>query len=130
MRKPIVAGQFYPAEIKGLNAFLNNCKTILPKKAYGAISPHAGYFFSGQTSMKAISSIDYDVDTIIILGPNHNGIGQDIAISKQDWITPYGLMHNDTEFSNKLADNIGSIDETAHVTNIQLKLSCQYYNTY
>jgi hypothetical protein len=107
MRKAIVAGSFYPADKnlleKQIKSFLSSIKTESGKSRV-VISPHAGYVFSGQTAVKSISCLE-KAETFIILGANHNYSGNaDIIFSLEDFETPLGIIENNAELSEKLAD--------------------------
>ena len=123
IREPVVAGQFYQSDPDELTKSIKNCfshefgpgknlPNIQNEKIYGVISPHAGYMYSGPPaahSYQAISS--QDIDLAIIIGPNHWGIGNDIAImSDGQWRTPFGLIDID---SNTASD---FLEQTKNVT--------------
>lgn len=115
VRKPIVAGSFYPANANELrkqikDSFLGELGPKgMPKKGnekvYGIIAPHAGYAYSGQCaaySYKAIAKAKKP-DTFVILGTNHTGYAEsNFAVSTEDFETPLGTVRNDKEFSNAL----------------------------
>lgn len=77
IRKPAVAGQFYPGRkeelIKMIDGFLANANPPkLEGKLIGLISPHAGYVYSGQVaaySYKLLQNAKYDV--VLIMGGSH-----------------------------------------------------------
>lgn len=115
MRKPIVAGSFYPADKEELEeeikkAFLGNLGPKgMPKKGknkiYGVISPHAGYLYSGQASAHAYKAIAEaeQAETFVIFGTNHTGYAEsNFALSSEDFETPLGIVKNDKEFLNLL----------------------------
>ena len=119
MRSTVVAGSFYPFSADDIKSTLNhfNANNVQMKKSYGVVAPHAGYVYSGATALLSISSIDYEnVDTVVIIGPNHTGIGRNVSVSFDDWETPLGVMTNDKLFSGKLVErsSIAEHDETAH----------------
>ncbi len=95
IREPTVAGSFYDADKKSLNIQIENCflhkigpgklpSTIIKgeRKIVGLISPHAGYMYSGPVAANGFYKIALGgkLDTIIILGPNHRGFGEDVSI--------------------------------------------------
>lgn len=100
IRKPAVAGIFYPANPKELKKmiekFMQSTKTKKPEEKLKAIiSPHAGYIYSGIVAGKAYSLIK-KLDQkkqwkTIIIGPSHfvafNGAANSGA---QYWETPLG----------------------------------------
>ncbi|WNY27467.1 hypothetical protein MsAm2_12640 [Methanolapillus ohkumae] len=63
IRKSTVSGLFYEATPDGLSktvdaALLKAKKEVTPSdKTFGAISPHAGYIFSGNVSALALESL-------------------------------------------------------------------------
>ncbi len=118
VRKPAVAGQFYPAdkdELKEMiSSFLEKAGEIKAKPK-AAVSPHAGYIYSGQTAAYSYSALkNTDPRTIVIIGPNHTGLGSLVSISTQDWETPLGIIETDKEKANFLAEKGFAIDQIAH----------------
>lgn len=116
IRKPAVAGQFYPSsesELKDmLTAFFGEVKSKV--KGIAGVSPHAGYIYSGKTAAFTHLSIG-DADTYVILGPDHTGaaMGANIAYPKGSWETPFGTVEVDEEAVKALNDVVG-ISERAH----------------
>jgi MEMO1 family protein len=104
IRNPVAAGKFYPASKKALESEISAMADASAdkKNAVAAISPHAGYVYSGPVACKLFSNIRIP-DSIIILGPNHTGIGENFAVYKKGiWRTPMG----DIEIDEGLADDI------------------------
>jgi AmmeMemoRadiSam system protein B/AmmeMemoRadiSam system protein A len=80
VREPAVAGQFYPADARALNAMLDAVlKDAVPparEAPIAIIAPHAGYVYSGQIAADAWrQAASHQYDTIVILGTNHTGVG-------------------------------------------------------
>lgn len=128
IRKPVVAGQFYPERKEDLKNMIKHCidheygPGNNPKtsndKIYGIICPHAGYVYSGPTachSYKAISS--QNPELAIIIGPNHFGVGKDAAtMIDSQWQTPLGMVSIDSESAKQVAEisEFIEIDEYSH----------------
>ena len=119
MRKPAAIG-FYPPDKdilrEQVRSLLANTKSIDVKDAVGAIVPHAGYSYSGRTAAAVYASLPDDYKTIIILGTNHTGMGKEIAVSFDEWMTPLGAIENDVDIGKKIVEfsKDASHDETAH----------------
>jgi len=114
-RKTVVAGYFYPSEKRELLKFMPEKKKDL-LNVIGAILPHAGYIYSGWVQKEVYSRIKIP-ENVVILGVNHNGIGDDVALSESEsWETPFGDIEINKEISNRLCEisNIFSYSETAH----------------
>ena len=124
IRNPVVSGQFYQSDPNELSQFIKNCfmhkfgpgkkfPTLESKKIYGVICPHAGYMYSGPSaahSYYAISS--QNIDLAVIIGPNHWGIGSDIAtISDGQWKTPLGLIEIDSDAASHLLEITETVED-------------------
>ncbi|HLD44154.1 MAG TPA: AmmeMemoRadiSam system protein B, partial [bacterium] len=77
IRKPAVAGMFYPAEPQVLKqdiqTYLSQVQdcALVPK---AIIVPHAGYIYSGQVAAQAyaqVSTIKDKIKRVVLLGPSH-----------------------------------------------------------
>ncbi|MCZ7356029.1 MAG: MEMO1 family protein [Candidatus Methanoperedens sp.] len=116
MRNPAVSGQFYPGSKNDLNGNLSRCFAGLPsleRAVLGAVVPHAGYIYSGNTAAYVYSALP-KADTFVLLGPNHTGYGSPVAVSGETWSTPLGEVKSDADFIKALPKKIIDIDETAH----------------
>jgi AmmeMemoRadiSam system protein B len=115
MRRPTVAGTFYPSKRDELEKMLR--KFTIPKKdpsVVACISPHAGYIYSGKTA-GAVHSLLPDAETFVIVCPNHTGLGLPVAVSTDSWLTPLGKVESDLEFIKAMPKKIVAEDEEAHV---------------
>ncbi|MCX6817897.1 MAG: AmmeMemoRadiSam system protein B [Candidatus Aenigmarchaeota archaeon] len=103
VRKPVVAGTFYPSGQNDLRNALTALFRGAGKETFSAVvSPHAGYQYSGRTAALAISSLK-PAKSFIILGPNHNLIGPEFSImSSESWHTPLGTVEIDTSLAQQL----------------------------
>ncbi|MBU2608453.1 MAG: AmmeMemoRadiSam system protein B, partial [Chloroflexi bacterium] len=103
-RDPVVAGQFYPAspsELKSMIAKLVDDK-VAKEEVIGAVSPHAGYIYSGAVAGAVLSRIQL-TDTAIIMGPNHTGKGKPLSIMTEgEWTTPLGKVKIDSKLAKRL----------------------------
>ncbi|MSQ81761.1 MAG: AmmeMemoRadiSam system protein B [Myxococcales bacterium] len=112
IRKPTVAGTFYPARAHALNAELNRCwhdrkvLNVPPPKAI--IAPHAGYVYSGAvaaTAYATLAPLVGTVERVVVLGPAHRFALQGFAVPEaQIWQTPLGLVQIDAKAVDELAN--------------------------
>ena len=115
IRTPAVAGMFYPREANELKKTIQDCfmhefgpKKIPPtdsnKKIFGIICPHAGYIYSGPVACHSLYAISSNPITLfIIVGPNHWGIGCNVASMKDCmWETPLGNVEVDSESASEI----------------------------
>lgn len=97
IRRPQVAGQFYPASPSALKKQIDKLVQKEAKKedALGLVSPHAGYIFSGKVAGACFSHVNL-TKTVIILGPNHSGLGALFSIMAEgSWQMPLGQVEVD-----------------------------------
>ena len=118
IREPVVAGQFYPSQKDDLKNMIKDCyehkygpgnqSIESSEKIFGVICPHAGYVYSGPTachSYKSIASLNPEL--VIIIGPNHFGVGKDVAtMIDAQWQTPLGIVQVDSVAAQEVARKI------------------------
>ncbi len=101
VRRPAVAGSFYPGTRDGLRAQVEALwpKVAQPEPAIGVVVPHAGYVYSGRVAAAVYAQVELP-DTLVILGPNHSGVGARAAImTSGQWDTPLGGVPLDAELA-------------------------------
>ena len=124
IRKPIVAGQFYPAGKEELNKQIKD--SFLHERGPGKIpcdkrkgrikaiiAPHAGYIFSGPAAAWAYKEIAESelAEVYIVAGPNHTGLGKS-SICAEDYETPLGVVKTDKEMSGLLAAETELVEDS------------------
>ena len=105
LRRPVVSGRFYPggkaALLADIEKRVQDCK-LSTEKVLGAVCPHAGYMYSGRTAALTLSKIA-PVDTFIIFGPNHTGLGTEASIMTEgEWQTPLGNVEIDSKTASAM----------------------------
>ncbi|RKY21961.1 MAG: AmmeMemoRadiSam system protein B [Planctomycetota bacterium] len=108
VRRPAVAGSFYPASERELSAMLERlcARAAPPEKAVGAIAPHAGYVFSGGLAGAVWSRVVVP-RTVLLLGPNHTGMGAPFAVwDRGAWLTPLGAVEVDAALAEEILDTV------------------------
>jgi len=117
-RPPAVAGRFYPEDPQALlEEVQRHLELETPKaSAKGVIAPHAGFMYSGDVAGSVYSRVEIP-ETVILLGPNHTGMGERIAISCHgSWIMPFGDLEVDANLAKAILENlpIARENEDAH----------------
>lgn len=108
VRRPAVAGRFYPAKpevlMRQLDQYLAAQGDACAKMegALGCVVPHAGYMYSGHVAGAVFERLPSRA-TYIILCPNHTGRGVPLAImSAGEWLTPLGPVTIDAKLAASL----------------------------
>lgn len=130
VRRPAVAGAFYPAQPERLRSQIESCFTHErgpgrlpsgergPRDILAVVCPHAGYVYSGPAATHSYLALaeQKKPDTVIVLGPNHTGWGSPVSMMGEgSWETPLGRVRLDTELAKAIFEAAGVIDydETA-----------------
>ncbi len=134
VRRPQVAGQFYPATSAALKRQLRQLMEPQAKKeaALGLLVPHAGYIFSGKVAAACFSRVKL-TETVIILGPNHTGGGAPFSTMTQgSWQMPMGDVEIDQPLAKEILQKSQYLEEDfkAHLYehSIEVQLPFLQYN--
>src|SRR3990167_6717642 len=106
IRKPAVAYQFYPGEPQVLQKTIESMVKEKAQKedALAIIAPHAGYIYSGKVAGSVYSKVNIP-DNILLLGPNHTGLGERAALmSNGEWEMPFGKVAVNQEIAHLLIE--------------------------
>lgn len=106
IRPAAVAGQFYPLSPQELReqieSFAEERAVLVKEEAVACLLPHAGYIYSGNVAYSVVSRLRIKKN-LIILGPNHTGIGPNFSIMDQgSWDTPLGRVEINSFLAGKL----------------------------
>ncbi|MHA2303410.1 MAG: AmmeMemoRadiSam system protein B, partial [Candidatus Thorarchaeota archaeon] len=126
VRMPVVAGRFYEGKAEILTKRIQDCFLTglgpgrLPEGSPGTtrelkavIAPHAGYMYSGMPAAHSFLRLyeDGKPEHIVIIGPNHHGVGARAAVCNDNWETPLGTVRYDTELGSAI------VEENEHASN-------------
>jgi len=127
MRYPKYAGSFYPSNPESLLAMLSEFTENGRKNddVVAIVSPHAGYMYSGRTAGK-VHSVVPDVDTYVVIGPNHTGFGMPLALSQDEWATPIGSVKSDESFISAMPKISLALDEMAFAEEHSLEVQIPF----
>jgi len=131
VRKPAVAGQFYPSDSKELSELIDACylhrigpgiEPPAPPTKSGLVAvvcPHAGFIYSGPVAAHSYLHVSSLVkpELIVVVAPNHYGVGSGVSTFREgQWETPLGRMKVDTEASDRLVklESLVTVDPGAH----------------
>jgi hypothetical protein len=119
-RQPIVNGKFYPGTRaeweKGVVGSLNQDTSGPIRTPVLTMLPHAGHVFSGGVTGMTLARARLK-DRMILLGPNHSGQGQSLALWPDgSWLLPEASLKVDQALAQDILDNCPAVraDTTAH----------------
>ena len=123
IRKPAVAGAFYPADKEELasmiDIFLDNAEKLdIDGKNFTIIVPHAGYVYSGQVASYGFKQLEgRRINSVVLICNSHTAYFSGIAIDGSDlWQTPLGLVKVDKDLADRLVKSNEAIryNSSAH----------------
>lgn len=121
VRRPAVAGRFYPGAAEQLAAMVGRCfgsdfGKAERKACPAAMVPHAGLQFSGHIAAGVLNQLQIP-ETVIIIGPKHTRSGVDWAVAPHSsWQLPGTEIAANRKLAETLADAIDGLelDAAAH----------------
>jgi len=128
IRKPMVAGSFYPSNPKELSNLidqhiLNAEKQQIEGRLIGLVAPHAGYVYSGHVAAEAYVLLkDRNVDRVVVLSPSHVDAFDGVSIYEGDaYSTPLGKIEVDKKFAKQLTSlhQLLNLSSRGHETTYQ-----------
>jgi len=134
VRRPAVAGSFYPSDPDKLRSMISGYIAEAEKETvaysetlYGIVSPHAGYIYSGPVAAYGFSYLKKcKCDGFVVIAPSHRARYNGASVLPEGaYRTPLGEIETDSEIGTALiqAENfayIKEIDEPEHSLEVQL----------
>jgi MEMO1 family protein len=109
VRKPAVAGSFYPEDPQQLSAMIDDMLAhATPSAAEGpilaAVAPHAGYPYSGPVAAWTYAALKgHHYARVVVIAPSHyEAFGFSSVYDGDAYQTPLGTIHIDEEFAHQL----------------------------
>lgn len=143
IRKPAVAGMFYPDNPDELKDYIQHMLNINKVNEHfdniiGIVSPHAGYMYSGNTAAYAYNAIKHlDVENVFVISPSHREFFDGICIYDGDYYqTPLGNIPINHQIADKLINNSSIIfkgnkgHKNEHALEVQLPFLQVIYNNF
>jgi len=130
IREPAVAGAFYVGGRQALAAEVDRLLSPTPDRtrALGVVVPHAGYVYSGAVAGAVYGRLELP-GRVIVLGPNHTGLGRSTAALWPGgaWRTPLGEVPVDLPLTAALGAAPGvAPDPLAHLREHALEVQVPF----
>ncbi len=130
LRQPAVAGYFYqgsPSHLRDqVEGFLVKGGGKL--RALGVLSPHAGLVYSGAVAGAVYSRVELP-GTIVLIGPNHTGLGAAVSImASGQWQTPLGTLAIDEDLAGAIRSRCQRVEDDmiAHLREHSLEVQLPF----
>ena len=113
-RAPVASDRFYPADpaqLKSEVAYYTSQQAALERQqVLAVVLPHAGYMYSGATAGKTLARVEVP-PSVLVLGPNHTGMGAACALSPDDWRIPGAEIPRNQELAKALLHHSSLVEE-------------------
>ena len=111
VRRPAVAGSFYPGSSSELTATVDKYLAETEEKELqgeliALIAPHAGYVYSGHVAAYAYKQLQgKSIDTVVLIGPSHRYSVRGAAVyGSGAFQTPLGTVEIDEQLVSELIE--------------------------
>lgn len=133
VRKPAVAGMFYPADPNELRQTVRGFLDRTDPNSFGSpkalIVPHAGYIYSGAIAASAYACVQpEEITRVVLIGPSHRVFlyGM-VAPESLVWETPVGDVMIDFEAKDRVSSFPQvSFSEKAHAEEHSLEVQLPF----
>ncbi|BCW99178.1 MAG: MEMO1 family protein [Armatimonadota bacterium] len=136
VREPAVAGAFYPGTPEAVEALVDRCfatarHPAVTGEVIALVCPHAGYIYSGAAAASAWLALPQGQgrDCLVLVGPNHTGLGSAVSIAAADaWRVAGVLYPVDRELARHLCSLVpgASRDDGAHLMEHSLEVQLPF----
>ncbi|RMH80136.1 MAG: AmmeMemoRadiSam system protein B [Acidobacteria bacterium] len=131
VRKPVVAGSFYPSDPERLRTYVEKLMEDPPNlegSMKGLISPHAGYMYSGYTAGRVYGLLmGKDYRRVLLIGPSHFVDFEGYSFGDFDLFeTPLGAVKVDREAIFSFTEDRKYFDGLPHLYEHSLEVQLPF----
>jgi len=117
---------WFPHDSGQVSSFLSEFKAN-NRSCRAAISPHAGWYYSGALAALGVASLQPQADTIIVLG-GHLSAGSRALFAMEDAVkTPFGSLPIDKDLRSVLIDELQGVEDKYRDNTIEVLLPMVHY---
>jgi len=92
-----------------------------------AISPHAGWFYSGRIASVGVANLEDDAETVAVIG-GHLSAGSPVLFAMEDAVrTPFGAMQIDKELRSALKKELDGEEDKFRDNTVEVLLPMVHY---
>ncbi|MDR2595888.1 MAG: AmmeMemoRadiSam system protein B [Treponema sp.] len=115
-----------PEEVKGtISRFLAG--KDISRRSRCAISPHAGWFYSGRIASIGAASLERDAETVAVIG-GHLSDASPVLFAMEDAVrTPFGVMQIDKELRAALKNELDGEEDKFRDNTVEVLLPLVHY---
>jgi len=128
LREPCLPPGWYPRQRGAIEGFLEPLKKAKESSvAQAAIAPHAGWYYSGRLAALAVSSLEAQAETVVVIG-GHLPAGTPVLSAREDGVkTPLGAMMIDKELLETFEKRVSTTPDRYQDNTVEVLLPMAHY---
>ncbi len=112
LRRRALPPGWYPSSPEAIRTFVDGAaSSVSSRTAVAAISPHAGWRYSGALAVQAVGSLHPDTSTVVVVGGHLRPREAPLVALEDEFETPLGNMPADVEIRDHLVELGAKPDE-------------------
>jgi AmmeMemoRadiSam system protein B len=116
---------WYPRDPEEVSRFLSERKERGTSRA--AVSPHAGWYYSGRIASRAVASLGQDAQTVVVFG-GHLPDGSPPLFAMEDAVkTPFGHLPIDDQLRSVLFKELGGAEDRYRDNTVEVLLPMVHF---
>ena len=128
LREPCLPPGWYPRQTGAIEEFLEPVKKAKAARlSQAAIAPHAGWYYSGRLAALAVSSLEAQVETVVVIGGHLPG-GMPVLAAREDGVkTPLGVIMIDKELREAFEKQVSTVPDSYQDNTVEVLLPMAHY---
>jgi len=128
LREPCLPPGWYPRQAGAIEEFLEPVrKAGKSPSGKAAIAPHAGWYYSGRLAALAVSSLEAQAETVVVIG-GHLPEGMPVLCAREDGVkTPLGAIMIDKELREAFEKRIPATPDRYQDNTVEVLLPIVRY---
>jgi AmmeMemoRadiSam system protein B len=127
MRDNSLSAGWFPSNPQEISGFLKPFKEKVGFVSRAAVSPHAGWYYSGKIAAIGAASLETDAETIVVLGGHLSASSPPLFALEDAVKTPFGLLNIDNELRTKLFNLLDGREDKFRDNTIEVLLPMTHY---
>jgi len=118
---------WYPRDPQEISRFLEPFNKKADKVSCAAVSPHAGWYYSGRVAAKGVASLEGDVETVVVLGGHLSSSSSPLFAMEDAVRTPFGLLPVDNDLREVLLKELDGKEDRFRDNTVEVLLPMVHY---
>ena len=122
---------WFPRDSASVSGFLSDfdakSNDLRRDNSRAAVAPHAGWYYSGRIAARAVSGLQPDTETVVILGGHLSASSAPLFAMEDAVKTPFGLLLIDKELRSELIKELDGAEDRYRDNTVEVLLPMVHY---